>query len=383
MLTDSAIKNLPAPEKGVKRYWDRDGHCLQVSQGGTKTFYFVDGPKRTFIKLGRYPRELSLAQARDQVDKILARRTLGIEEELSSNTSVERAIKSYLEKHCDQKNKPRTANETRRLLGYIESLGKRRLAKLDTRSLLDTIDKASKSIAERRHVFVAARGLLNWCCRERLIKNSPLQHLKPPGLVGSRDRVLGDEEMALIYKAAADLGHPYGFICLIAIHTGMRRGEVGALECSFITPEAITLPPALTKNKREHVLPNLINDNLALIPHKTETIVDENGEKIERPCKYLFPSSVNTPYSTWSDGKEELDELCEVENFVFHDFRRYLSTTMAKLRVPIDVTEAILNHVSGSRSPIQRVYDRHDRFPEMKKALELYEKHLATLLSAS
>jgi integrase len=383
MLTDLAIKNLPAPEKGVKRYWDKDGLCLQVSQGGTKTFYFVDGPKRTFIKLGRYPRELSLAQARDQIDKILARRTLGVEEELSSNTSVQHAIDSFLEKHCDQKNKPRTANETRRLLGYMEPLAKRRLAKLDTRSLLDAIDNASESVAERRHVFAAARTFLNWCCRERFIKNSPLQHLKAPGLVGSRDRVLSDDEMALIYKAASDLGHPYGFICLISIHTGMRRGEVGALEWSFVTPKAITLPPALTKNKREHVLPNLINDNLALIPRKMEIVVDENREKIERPCKYLFPSSVNTPYSTWSDGKEALDALCKVRNFVFHDFRRYLSTTMAKLHVPIDVTEAILNHVSGSRSPIQRVYDRHDRFPEMKEALELYEKHLAGLLSGS
>jgi integrase len=191
--------------------------------------------------------------------------------------------------------------------------------------------------------------------------------------------------MACIYNAAADLGYPYGYICLIAIHTGMRRGEVGGLEWSFITPETITLPPALTKNKRKHVLPNLINDNLALIPRKMETLVEENGEKVERPCRYLFPSSVNTPYSTWSDGKEALDALCKgkVESFVFHDFRRYLSTTMAKLRVPLDVTEAILNHVSGSRSPEQRVYDRYDRFPEMKKALELYEKHLGGLLSAS
>jgi integrase len=120
---------------------------------------------------------------------------------------------------------------------------------------------------------------------------------------------------------------------------------------------------------------NLINNELALIP-KTKT---PDGEV----CEYLFPSSVWTPYSTWSDGKDELDALCGVEDFVFHDFRRYLSTTMARLRVPIDVTEAILNHVSGSRSPIQRVYDHHDRFPEMKEALELYEKHLAGLLSAS
>ena len=70
------------------------------------------------------------------------------------------------------------------------------------------------------------------------------------------------------------------------------------------------------------------------------------------------------------------------KNFVVHDFRRYLSTTMAKLRVPIDVTEAILNHVSGSRSPIQRVYDRYDRLPEMREALLLYERHLASIIGS-
>jgi integrase len=147
----------------------------------------------------------------------------------------------------------------------------------------------------------------------------------------------------------------------------MRRGEVGGLEWSFITPDTITLPPKITKNKREHFLPNLI--------------YSEMQEMIPKVSHYLFPSSVGTPFSTWSDGKEALDALCEVENFVMHDFRRYLSTTMAKLRVPIDVTEAILNHVSGSRSPIQRVYDRHDRLPEMREALLLYEKHLASILA--
>ena len=51
MLTDLGIRTLPAPEKGVKRYWDKDGLCLQVSQGGTKTFYFVHGSDRQFLKL--------------------------------------------------------------------------------------------------------------------------------------------------------------------------------------------------------------------------------------------------------------------------------------------------------------------------------------------
>ena len=47
----------------------------------------------------------------------------------------------------------------------------------------------------------------------------------------------------------------------------------------------------------------------------------------------------------------------------------------------IDVTETILNHVSGSRSPIQRVYDRYDRLPEMREALGLYDAHLAAIMA--
>jgi len=53
--------------------------------------------------------------------------------------------------------------------------------------------------------------------------------------------------MKAIYKAAIQLAHPYGYIRLIAIRTGMRRGEVGALKWSYITSETFTLPPALTR----------------------------------------------------------------------------------------------------------------------------------------
>ena len=364
MLTDLAIRTLPAPEKGVKRYWDKDGLCLQVSQGGAKTFYFVHGSDRKFLKLGRYP-VISLSQARERVRAIVAKQTLGIQDDTSPVT-VQEAIDRFVTTHCDVRNKPRTAADTRYFLTFLAPLAKRRITSIGTRELLNVIDEASTSISMRRHVFVAARTFFRWATRQRLIKSSPLQDLQPPGVATQRNRVLSDDEMARIYKAAVELGHPYGFICLIAIHTGMRRGEVGGLEWSFITPETFTLPPSLTKNKREHVLPNLIYAELQQIP---------------KVSKYLFPSSVGTPYSTWSDGKEALDEMCGVENFVIHDFRRYLSTTMAKLRVPIDVTEAILNHVSGSRSPLQRVYDRYDRLPEMREALALYEKHLASIVA--
>ena len=123
MLTDLTIRTLPAPAKGVKRYWDKDGLCLQVSQGGAKTFYFVHGSDRQFLKLGRYP-VLSLSKARENVRSIIAKQTLGIEEEISKVT-VQDAIDRFSTTHCDVRNKPRTAQETKRLLKYLAPIARR------------------------------------------------------------------------------------------------------------------------------------------------------------------------------------------------------------------------------------------------------------------
>lgn len=62
------------------------------------------------------------------------------------------------------------------------------------------------------------------------------------------------------------------------------------------------------------------------------------------------------------------------------DLRRTLSTKMAEweLATP-DVVEAILNHTTGSRSQIQRVYDRHNRLPQMRRALTAYADRLHAL----
>ena len=66
-----------------------------------------------------------------------------------------------------------------------------------------------------------------------------------------------------------------------------------------------------------------------------------------------------------------------------HDYRRYFSSTMSSQRIcPIDITEAILAHTAGSRSAIQRVYDRDARLPQMRDALLKFEAHLQRVLQS-
>src|SRR5205085_4273625 len=142
-----------------------------VSQGGTKTFYFVHGNDRRFVKLGRYPRDLSLAEAREKVRTIHARQTLGVEEETSSVT-VQDAIDRFAANHCDVHNKPRTAAETKRLLTYLQPIARRRITAIKTADLLKLVENASVSLSERRHLFGAARALFRWASRQRLVKSS-------------------------------------------------------------------------------------------------------------------------------------------------------------------------------------------------------------------
>ena len=52
---------------------------------------------------------------------------------------------------------------------------------------------------------------------------------------------------------------------------------------------------------------------------------------------------------------------------------------MQRLGVRLEVTEAVLNHLSGSRSGIVGVYQRHNYFREKASALAAWERELKRL----
>ena len=65
-----------------------------------------------------------------------------------------------------------------------------------------------------------------------------------------------------------------------------------------------------------------------------------------------------------------------------HDLRRTVATGLQRLGVRLEVTEAVLNHISGSRGGIAGVYQRHDWAPEKRLALEAWRDTSLRLLEA-
>lgn len=365
-LTDVAVRALRFSDRQVT-YWDDTLPAFGVRVGRrSKTFVVVQNGGRR-LKVGAYP-QTSLQDARKAAKQLLASPTPPNSTGPGAVT-VLRAATLFLETRA-QKNRPASKAETERLLQrhLLPDLGALQLAEVTTDQITSIIDALVETPATANHAFTAMRTFFNWAVARRYLKHSPIAGLSLPAKPGKRDRVLTDAELVAVYNAAADMAHPFGYLVLICIHTGMRRGEVASLKWSYITSEYITIPGELTKNGQQHILPNLINNNLQLIPKTSE---------------YLFPSDAGTPFSAWSKNKAKLDRRCGVTDWVVHDLRRTFSTKMAEWQIaPPHVIERILNHTVGSMTPIARIYNRWNYLAEMKEAMQRYEKKLGQLLAS-
>ncbi|MEI6537710.1 MAG: hypothetical protein WCN98_20365, partial [Verrucomicrobiaceae bacterium] len=66
-----------------------------------------------------------------------------------------------------------------------------------------------------------------------------------------------------------------------------------------------------------------------------------------------------------------------------HDLRRTLATGLQRLGVRFEVTEAVLNHISGSKGGVAGIYQRHDWKDEKRAALAAWASHVDRLLSGA
>ena len=189
--------------------------------------------------------------------------------------------------------------------------------------------------------------------------------------------MLDDRELAAIWKAAGALGFPFDSIHRLLILTGQRREEVAGLSWSELDRGTAlwTLPAARAKNNEAHLVP---------LAGRVVALLDGLANGSEWPTKGLvFSTTGKTPPSGFSKAKARLDGKLEgVGAWRVHDLRRTVATGLQRLGVRLEVTEAVLNHRSGSRAGIVGVYQRHDWATEKREALALWSAHLERLTRA-
>jgi integrase len=375
-LTDLAIKQFPTPDGGTQTYWDihTKGFGLRVGAGGARTFIvLIESGRRQ--SLGRYP-TIKLAEARTEAARILAEKTLG--KIRPRHVAFDDAKEQFLAE-CSKRNRARTVQGYTRLLNRYYPYGRKSVADITTHDVVRRLNKLNDVPAEKHHAFAAGRVFFRWCIRNHIIERSPMEPLSVPLPQSSRDRVLSDEELAAVFQTAKNGESAFHNIVSLLALTGQRRGEIAALEWSWIDGDAraITFPASITKNKRIHAIP--FGDVVADV-FKNITRIEKNP--------YVFPAARDrlknkpaTIFNGWGKPKKEFDIECGVSDWTLHDLRRTLSTNWAALQIPQVVTEKYLNHVSGgTQSPIAQVYNRYSYFEEMQAAVTTWETHLVALV---
>ena len=348
-------------------YWDPTLPCfgLRVSRGGAKTFILKLHNSRRAI--GRFPL-ISLSEARTEAKRLLAEKTLG--KVRPQSITFPQAVELFLEEKAKARRPSTVADLRDRLKRHFPFKGQ--LADVSHQEFIRTLSKI-KTPREHNHALRVGKTFFTWAVNRRYITENPTIGISTRS-TQSRARILGDAEVAAVWRAANEIGGHYGTIVKLLVLTGQRRGEIAAIQTSWIKENSITFPPSATKNGREHHLPlgALSAELLSQAMTNTRPI---NG--------YTFFARTNTGsyFNGWSKAKAALDKASGVNDWTLHDLRRTFASNLAALGVRLEVIERLLNHVSGSFSGVVGIYQRYDFFPEMRAAIQAWEEHVLKITS--
>jgi integrase len=292
--------------------------------------------------------------------------------------SVDRIVEEFLARHVRRSNRVRTQEETERLfrLHILPRWRGRMIRDISRRDVIEMVDHVvdgGSPVAANRALTVT-KTFFNWCVSRDILTASPAQGVKPPTAEKSRDRVLDDTELKLVWEAASQVGYPFGTMTQLLIATGQRRDEVAKMRWEEVDfgRRLWTLPRERVKADRPHEVP-------------LSTIALEVLKAVPRLAgsPYVLTTNGAAPSSGFAKNKRKLDGClpADMTPWRLHDLRRTCASGLARLGVPVHVTEAVLNHRSGTISGVTAVYNRYDYQAEKARALEAWARHINAVVS--
>lgn len=390
-LTERAIDRLTC-EAGRKDALvfdvEQRGLAVRVVAAGSKTYlaqYSSSGRKHR-VPLGSVD-AISLAAARSAAAAIMGQVAQGANPAVSRKAEAVQAKASALrdqmtltklvgdwEKLHLSSRRPRYRTEAVSALkrAFAEWLG-RPAERLTRKDVVKVLDQLPPSMARATAAY--GRACFSWGLKREAVETNPFEAL-PVQTVTKRDRVLQDAECERVWRAACAISAPFGPIVRLLMLTGQRREEVGGMAWSELSADLATwtIPAERSKNGQPSVVP--------LSGPVTDLLQERLDAMRENRRGLVFPGEGGRPFGGWSKSKAALDMASGVTGWRLHDLRRTTATGLQRLGVRLEVTEAVLNHVSGTRSGIVGIYQRHDWAAEKRAALEAWAAHLMAVIES-
>ncbi len=365
---DDEVPGLGVRIQGEKRTWICRfrvrglGSQRQVTLGPVAALKLKDAREAA----GQY-----IAGAKKGTDVAAAEREAAATARLAAEVVSTRrldAIVTRYKVHAAKTLRPSTVREVVRYLDrHWKPLHDHIADELDRRTIVARLEEiAAESgpiAANRGKAYLSAA--IAWGVERGLLSQNPCMGVPTIGKETRRDRTLTDQEVRTLWQALP--GGDFGDILKLLLLLGQRRSEVADMawsELDFDKAEWV-IPAERSKNHKPHSVP---------LPEAALAILKGRRRRPDR--SYVFGVGRRGGFSGFGACKGRLDKATGLPPWVVHDLRRTAATGLQRLGIRLEVTEALLNHVSGSRGGIVGVYQRYGFETEKRAAIEAWAAHL-------
>ena len=259
--------------------------------------------------------------------------------------TVAELIDRYVENVLPRK--PRSERTQRQqLFWWRDQLGSLTLATLTTDLIVDCRDRLAKRIvpsgnlistATVNRYLAALSHVLTVAVKEyKWLPESPMRYLGKLPEAKPRVRYLSDDERDRLLDACRESrsSHLYAIV-LLALSTGMRRGEILSLTWDDLDPERRTIILQDTKNKERRAVP-LVGAAYRLLHDLRKSRSNESD--------LLFPSSdPERPIDIRKPWETAL-KRAGIKDFRFHDLRHSAASYLAMSGASLPEIAGVLGH---------------------------------------
>ena len=382
MLTELSVTKIKSGPRRMEIH-DAHGLYLVIQPSGHRSYAYryrwhgrpqkmTIGPSVIGLKAARIEAAKAAYELAQGRDPAAPKRAAKEEQRLATGASVD-TFRSVAEKFMAlEGGKLRSADARRkRLEKYIyPTLGHRPVLSIkrsEVVRLLDEIEvNSGPSMAQA--VLAIIKRTLSWFSARSDDYANPLA-VRGLGRVNpaerARDRVLSDDELRAVWKAADGFEGPEGRFVQFLLATACRRSEASGMRFDELSGSDWLLPAA--RNKTGKPLARPLSALALQIIDTTPRISDE----------FVF-SNGQRPLAAYSRFKRRLDEASGVTNWHLHDLRRTSRSLLARAGVTSEVAERCLGHILGG---VEGVYNRHNYAVEMRRAYEMLSALIERIIS--
>lgn len=366
-LTPTFVEKARA-EPGAERtiFWDETlpGFGLMVTKAGHRSFVYQYRAGHASRRM-TFPISLKLDLARREARKALGSVAAGgdpLQERRKTEALAENTLQSICEDYLRRDgNRLRSKGQIGQTLARLvyPKLGKRQIDTILRSEIVKLLDKIEdeNGAGMADNTLAHVRKIMNWHSTRTDNFRSPIvrgmARTKPSER--KRDRILTDDELRAVWRAAEASPGPFGYLVRYILLTMARRNEAARMPDTEVSGEDWIIPGARYKTKLDHVIPlsQAARELLASI------------QRIEG-VPYIFTTGTE-PIGGFTKFKEAFDEKCGVTGWTLHDLRRTGRSLMSRAGVDSDHAERCMGHVIGG---VRGTYDRHAYYAEKKQAFE-------------